>query len=270
MNDKVKRVLGVIIDKFKSGEIPEAVALASYPIPDIPSSKWSFTNRTLMFLSGTGDARGFRQWRIVNRWVKKGSKAIYILVPCLKKEVDEETGKEKEVLRFFKSTPVFKFEDTDGEKLDYELLEIPDLPLLDRAEKWGISVKAIPGNYRYRGYYSTQRKEIALATPEECVFFHELSHAAHEKVNGNLKNGQDPFQEIVAELSAQALCKIVGKQADNTMGNSYKYIEKYAEKVKMTAHSACLKVLSETEKVLNLILKGENNDTGDQQQKSLG
>ena len=188
MNDKVKQVLGVILDKFKSGEIPEAVALASYPIPDIPSSKWSFTNRTLMFLAGTGDARGFRQWREVNRWVKKGSKAIYILVPCLKKEVDEETGEEKQVLRFFKSSPVFKLEDTDGEKLDYECLEVPDLPLLDKAKEWGISVKAIPGNYRYRGYYSTQRKEIALATPEECVFFHELSHAAHERIKSNLKN----------------------------------------------------------------------------------
>ena len=254
MNDKVKQVLNVIVDKFKSGEIPKAVALASFPIPDIPSCRWSFTNRTLMFLSGTGDARGFKQWREANRWVKKGAKAIYILVPCFKKGVDKETGEETEVLRFFRSTPVFKFEDTDGEKLDYECLEVPDLPLLNKAKAWDVSVKAVPGNYRYHGYYSTQRKEIALATPEECVFFHELSHAAHEKVNSNLKKGQDPFQEIVAELSAQALCGLVGKQANNTLGNSYKYIERYAEKIKMTPHSACLKVLSETEKVLHLIL----------------
>ena len=102
MNEKVKQVLNVILEKFKSGDIPEAVALASYPIPDIPSSKWSFTNRTIMFLSGTGDARGFRQWKQAERWVKKGAKAIYILVPCFLKQVDEETGEEKEVLRFFK------------------------------------------------------------------------------------------------------------------------------------------------------------------------
>jgi len=259
MNEKVRQVLSIILEKFKSGDIPEAVALASYPIADIPSGKWSFTNRTIMFLSGTGDARGFRQWRQVNRWVKKGSKAIYILVPCFKKQVDEETGEEMEMLRFFKSTPVFRYEDTDGEKLDYERLEVPDLPLLDKAKAWGISVKAVPGNYRYHGYYFSQRKEIAVATPEESVFFHELSHAAHEKVKGSLRKGQDSFQEIVAELAAQALCKLAGRQVTDTSGISYRYIERYAEKEKMTAYSACLKVLSETENVLNLILNSENN-----------
>ena len=255
MNEKVKQVLNVILEKFKSGEIPEAVALASYPAADVPSSKWSFTNRTLMFLAGTADARGYLQWKEVNRWVKKGAKAIYILVPCFKKKVDED-GDEKEYLQYFKAMPVFMYEETKGEPLDYELISLPNFPLIERAEQWGISVKAVPGNYRYRGYYSSDRNEIALATPEEKVFFHELAHASHEKVKGNLINGQDPFQEIVAELSAQALCKLVGKQLTDTTGNSYRYIERYAGKISMSPHKACLKVLSETEKVLKLILKG--------------
>ena len=256
MNDKVKQVLNVILEKFKSGEIPEAIAMASFPIPDIPSSRWSFTNRTLMFLAGTADARGFRQWKRANRWVKKGAKAIYILVPCFKKQIDDETGDEKEVLRFFKTSPVFMYEDTEGESLDYENIELPRLPLLEKAKQWGISVKAIPGNYRFRGYYSPERHEIALATPEEKTFFHELAHASHEKIKGSLKNGQDPLQEIVAELSAQALCRLVGKQTNDTTGNSFRYIERYAEELSMTPHTACLKVLGETEKVLNLILNG--------------
>ena len=260
MNDKVKQVLEVIVEKFKSGEIPDAVAMASFPVPDTPSSKWSFTNRTLMFLAGTCDARGFRQWKEVNRWVKKGARAIYILVPCLKREIDEESGEEKDVLRFFKPSPVFMYEDTDGEALDYEQLEVPQLPLLDRAKEWGISVKAVPGNFRYMGYYSSNRHEIALATPEEKTFFHELAHAAHDKVNDGLKDGQDPLQEIVAELSAQALCRLVGKRNNDSTGNSFKYIERYAKRIRMSAHTACLKVLGETEKVLNLILKGALNE----------
>ena len=259
MQDRVKQVLSNIVEKFKSGDIPEAVAMATYPAANVPSSKWSFLNRTLMFLSGTGDARGFRQWQEVKRKVKKGAKAVYILVPCLKKELDEDTGGEKIILRGFKTMPVFMVEDTEGEKLDYQLLEVPELPLLDRAREWGLSVKAVPGNYRYYGYYSSGRKEIALASPEEKVFFHELAHAGHERLKGSIKGGQDPFQEIVAELSAQALCRLTGKEADGSFGNSYRYIEGYAEKMKMTPHAACLKVLCETEKVLNLILKGENS-----------
>lgn len=260
MNDNVKQVLNQILDRFRDGNIPEAVAYSMYPIPDIPSSKWSIINRTLMFFGGTSDARGYRQWKQVNRYVKKGSKALYILVPFIKKV--DDGGDEKEMLYGFGCKPIFAVEDTDGDPLEYENIELPDLPLLDRAQEWGISVKAIPGSYRYQGFYSQDNKEIALATPEEKVFFHELSHAGHEKVKVSLINGQNPLQEIVAELCAATLCKLVGKQQNDTFGNSFRYIEKYAEKIKMNPHSACLKVMSETEKVLNLILKDSIEDKG--------
>jgi len=138
---------------------------------------------------------------------------------------------------------------------------LPDLPLKEKAEEWKISVKAIPGNYRYKGYYSPSRQEISLATPEEKVFFHELAHVGHEKLKGAIKTGQDPFQEIVAELSAQALCRLVGKQDRDTTGNSYQYIQSYAKKLGKSPYSACLQVLGETEKVLNLILRVDNNAT---------
>lgn len=144
MNWKVREGLDGILGRFRAGDIPEAIALASYPMSDIPSRSWSLTNRTLMFLS----------------------------------------------------------------------------------------------------------------TKAECVFFHELAHASHEKIKGNLKSGQDPFQEIVAELAATALCRLVGKDPSDILGNSYRYIESYAQKAKVPAISACLTVMTETEKVIKLILKG--------------
>ena len=254
MNKKVKQVLGSIVEKFKSGEISQAVAMACFPVPDTPSSQWSFTNRTLMFLSGTGDARGYRQWKSENRFVKKGSKPVYILTPCFNKKT-EESGEEKQVLKYFKLAPVFRFEDTCGEEVCIPRLEIPDLPLKNRAEEWGISLKFVPGKYKYYGYYSSKRKEIVLATPEEIVFFHELAHVGHEKVKGHLKGGSDPLQEIVAELAAQALCRLVGKRGVDMTSHSFRYIEKYAKEVKKSVYFACLYVMSETEKVLDLILE---------------
>ncbi|WP_231715559.1 antirestriction protein [Desulfosarcina widdelii] len=187
--------------------------------------------------------------------MKKGARSFRILVPSFVKSENEENGEVENYLRGFMCRPVFRLEDTDGEALDYEMLELPDFPLIERAEEWGISVKAIPGNYRYYGYYIPGRKEIALATTEEGVFFHELAHAAHEQIKGALKPGQDSLQEIIAELSAQVLCRMVGKRNRDTTGNSYRYIGRYAEKIKLTPQAACLKVMSETEKVLNLILK---------------
>ena len=259
MNDRVKSVLNSIVERFQSGDIPEAIAYSMFPFPDVPSAKWSLLNRTLMFLSGTMDARGIRQWNSVNRYVRRKTKAIYILVPYLK-QVEDDLGENQYQLLGFGLSPVFRVEDTDGEPLDYENIQLPEVPLLQRAEELGVSVKAIPGNYRYFGYFSLDRKEIAIATSQECVFFHELAHSAHAIIKSDLKRGQDPLQEIVAELSAQALAVMVGKSAEDTTGNSFRYIQRYAEQLGIGVHAACLKVMGDTEKVLNLILKGGEFD----------
>lgn len=256
MNAKVKEVLAGVLDRFRSGDIPEAMAVAMFPPANVPSAKWSLLNRTVMFFSGTADARGFRQWQAAGRRIKKGSKAVYILVPFLKK-VKNEAGGEDQALLGFGLRPVYRMEDTEGQTLDYEQLELPAFPLLYRAKEWGISVKAVPGNYRFYGYYSPDRKEIALATPAEKTFFHELSHAAHERVQAKLKPGQDPLQEIVAELSAQVLCRMVGRQPGDSFGNSYHYIDNYAQKLNLSPLAACVKVMADVEKVINLILEAE-------------
>lgn len=261
MNDRVKETLNGILERFRTGDIPQAIAYSVYPSTNnIPSAKWSFLNRIIMFLHQTGDARGFKQWREKNRSIKKGSKAFYILCPCIYKVKDEEKDKEKLILKGFKPAPVFRYEDTEGEPLDYQLLELPKFSLIEKAKEWGIPVKAVPHNYRYYGYYSLKDREIGLATKDEVVFFHELSHVAHEKVLGELESGQHWNQEIVAELSAAVLCCLVGKRGDAYLGNSYQYIEGYAKEADLSPLAACLKVLTDVRLVLQLILGGNNND----------
>ena len=258
MNEKVSQALEGIVQRFKEGDIPEAIAYSMFPIPNIPASRWSLLNRTLMFISGTGDARGFRQWKGAGRYVKQGTKSFTILAPRLVKKPAEGEEEAVSILAGFLAVPVFRVEDTDGQPLDYQNIELPELPLMEVAREWGISLRAIPGNYRYLGYFSQDRREIGLASKEEAVFFHELAHAAHQRILGDLKKGQDWRQEVVAELAAAALCRIVGKGSAH-LGSSYRYIEKYAKSAKLTPWQGCLKVLSETEKVLNLILGWESS-----------
>lgn len=160
MNQKIEAVLDSILETFEFGGIPKAVAIFSFPIPDILSTKLSFTNRTIQSFSGSSDSRGYRQWLEVGRQVKKGAKAIYILVPCLKKQKDEETDEEQIILAYFKTVAVFKIEDTEGDPLDYQNIELPELPLIERAYDWGIEVKSVPGDYSYYGYFIPARKEI--------------------------------------------------------------------------------------------------------------
>ena len=258
MNEKVKQALESILQRFKEGDIPEAIAFSTFPIPNIPAARWSLLNRILMFFAGTSDARGFRQWEEAGRHVKKGSKAFTILAPRFIRKDTEEQEEPKTILVGFLGVPVFRVEDTEGEPLDYEKIALPELPLMEVAKEWGISVKAIPGNYRYFGYFSQDRKEIALATKEESVFFHELAHAAHQRILGELKIGQDWKQEIVAELSAAVLCRVVGKTSKH-LGSSYRYIEEYGRRANLTPWQGCMKAMSDTEKVLSLIIGWKQN-----------
>ena len=257
MAQTVKETLNNILEAFESGNIPEAVAYSMFPIPDLPSSKWSLLNRITIFLSGTTDARGFRQWNEAGRHVKRGANAIYILVPrMIKREIASEKGEseEEEALAGFMAKPVFRVEDTEGQPLDYQQLELPALPLMERAKEWGLTVRAVPGNYQYHGYFSQDKQEIGLASKDEAVFFHELAHAAHLRIVGDLKTVPPWEKEVVAELAAAALCKILGKDS-NHMGTSYQYIKHYADQEGLGPVKACLKVINQTEAVLTAILQ---------------
>ena len=139
MNEKVKSVLNSVLERFETGDIPEAIAYSMFPFPDVPSAKWSLLNRTLMFLSGTMDARGYKQWQNVNRYVKKGSKALYIIVPYLK-VVQDDMEERKYTLTGFGVKAVFRVQDTKGSDLEYENIELPDVPLMKRAEEWRIPI----------------------------------------------------------------------------------------------------------------------------------
>lgn len=260
MVEKVKQALQSIVARFEAGDIPEAISYSTFPIPNIPAAKWSLLNRTLMFIAGSSDARGFKQWKEVNRYVKKGAKAFVILAPLFIKNGAEEEEDEKRILTGFLAVPVFRVEDTEGDPLNHERIELLELPLIEVAQDWGISVQATPANYRYFGYFSPERREISLATKEETVFFHELAHAAHERILGGLKKGQDWKQEIVAELSAAVICHLVGKTS-KYLGNSYQYIANYAKEAQLTPIQGCLKVMKDVETVLSLILKRESMGT---------
>jgi len=102
-----------IVEAFRHPEkLPKALA----PIfirrkDDIPCRNWSWHNQLIVALNGTMDARGIKQWRTVNRHLKKGCKAIWILAPCLKtvtEEGDRGSDERRQVLYGFRSVPVFE------------------------------------------------------------------------------------------------------------------------------------------------------------------
>jgi len=200
---------------------------------DIPCRRWSFLNQFAVSLYGTHDARGIRQWNEAGRKVKKGAKAIYILVPMIyprksEEEMDdEEAGK---TLKGFKEMPVFRVEDTEGAPLDYEVkakkLDVGKLPLIEVAGQLGVSVGAGLTRPGAAASYSNRAKRITMGTDDAIVFLHELSHAVDYALPDRKK--ETAFCEVVAELSAAFLGSLFGFEVD--IPETKAYIEHYAGK----------------------------------------
>lgn len=208
-----------------------------------PIRRWSFFNQLLIHIQKTQDARGYKQWQEVGRYVKKGSKAIKIFGPVFKKAETEckncigvkcikceGTGKIKEnILIGFKEIPVFRFEDTEGKELDEtNAPKVPDdLPLLDVAKILNIEVKAIHFEGGAWGRIDHEANGIILMSPEEQVFFHELAHGIDIKL-GNYEKSDYKDGEVVAELGACLLASYYGESVN--LKFTKEYIEAWAGK----------------------------------------
>jgi antirestriction protein ArdC len=148
------------------------------------------------------------------------------------------------------ASPVFRYQDTEGAKLetyDYQPAEFP--PLFDVAERLGVKVTYLPFVERYRGYYRPSENAIVLCSHDVEVFFHELAHAAHDRI-GKLKGGQVASQEIVAETVAAVLCHLYGH--DGYLWHGAEYVKSYAKG--QNPGRAALRLLADVQAVLDLIL----------------
>jgi hypothetical protein len=216
---------------------------------DVPMMKWSVLNQFICFVADTVDARGFDQWRKVGRWPRKGSKAFYILAPIFRtipakpfrnddeKEGQEQTAIEIKVLCGFRSVPVFRMEDTEGNELAYQRnlrqFDPSGFPLYQLAVSMGVTVRAgiTPNAY---GYFSPTENAITLCTDDVTTFMHELSH----KIDYELPGHRDDYNynEVVAELSSCFLCTLYGLPHHEQSTRAY--IESYSEGQPIAARMA--------------------------------
>lgn len=258
--EKVEAAMKAVVDAIVSGKAIDMCAKTA--LTGYPCHRWSFGNQLLMLIAGTDDARGFRQWKEIGRWVKAGAKAFHILAPNRRKvgeTEDPSTGEKKAkfAIKGFLTVPVFRYEDTEGKDREPLAPKSPP-PLIEVAARFGIQVNYAPLNGAY-GSYSPAANTITLATHHESTFFHELAHAAHKEVRGKLKLGQDVEQEVVAEMAAAILERIYLPESKHMLGRHVAYIRHYAEVKPGEAATKAMALLGEVQKVLGLIL-----DLGDE------
>ena len=259
---KSKSVLEKLVASFDKSELLEDAIIKTFLDPiDTPQSHYSRLNRIMLYLQGAQDARGINVWHSLKRQSLDITKQVFIWMPRTQKIKDKTGDEDKDITitTGFFLKGLYDISNTFGAKIaDYEKQEPKVMPpLFDVAQKWGINVKYFnvesDGSY---GYYSPDRKEIVLKTENAYVFFHELAHAAHEKIDGKLKSGgQNPQEEAIAQLTSAVLCQMYDHKMDKF---TYDYILAYAKNDPTKAMQLIKKVIIKVSKVLELILETTN------------
>lgn len=205
---------------------------------------------------------GMKQWNKHRRYVKKGSKGLWILAPVIRKEkvieVDEETGEETERIvekfsyRFF---PVYVFDisQTDGEKLNIgntavngngvvtvqQLKEIfPDYDLI-------ISNGLADGSTNGEYIKVSERKSSEQMT---CAYLHELAHILLGHTGERGKKLDKQIVEIEAESCAYLVSSCLGIENEGA-----KYYVSHWGGSKDNLKKSSLKIISTAERILRKI-----------------
>ena len=260
---KAEQVAQKILDAFKNGDLPKALAPIFIRRRDgVPCRSWSWGNQLVCVLNGTSDARGIRQWNDTGRKVKKGSKAFDILVPLTKTVTakDPDTGADKKIsiLYGFGTAPVFAVECTEGAelpKIDQDVTHwLNDLPLLEVAHAWGLNVDAYDGKQNGpQGKYAP-KSYIALGVKNLSTWAHELIHAADDRLGHLTERGQHWRSETVAELGGAILLEALGFEVEADRGGCWEYVKHYAQDAGKEPVQACMDVLKRTCEAVNLLL----------------
>ena len=168
----------------------------------------------------------YKRWEKVNRNVKKGEKALYILAPIVKTIKDEETDEIIDKKVFFRSVPVFDISQTEGEPFEEEYVESnTNLSFEEVVSKVNVPVKTSE-KILTRGY--TDGKSIWVSenisdAHKICVLFHELAHY-------HLHFGEDrkELTSATKELEAEAVSFIVSSALGITNKEAGAYIVNWA------------------------------------------
>ncbi len=196
--------------------------------------RYSFNNVLLIAAQCHEATRvaGFNAWRKMDRFVRKGAKAIWILAPMIYKNADAEDGEDDWVIRGFKFVPVFDVAQTDGEELPSICNRIVGddpaghyVQLLVVAQSIGFTVEdhefggSTNGDCTYELHRIRVEATNSLAQRVKTLV-HEITHALLHEGHANRA-----LAELEAESTAYVVCQALGIDSS---GYSFGYVATWA------------------------------------------
>lgn len=184
-------------------------------LKSVSFTNYSFFNSMLILTQGASQVAGFNYWKEKGYPVKKGSKAVYILAPCVSKKtiINPETNKEEEkvFLYGFKSVPVFDISCTDCKSIERHFtISAEEVNIKTLADKFGITLVYTPLEVAKGGFIALKdnKPQITLnsnlsETENKGTFLHELSHYLLDHLEEDKRN------KSIIEQEAESLCFIL-------------------------------------------------------------
>lgn len=194
--------------------------------------KYSWGN-VLLICSQCPDAThvaGYRTWKSLGRYVRKGEKGITIIAPVPLRTKDQETGEEETKLRF-RAAHVFDISQTDGEELpDLGRPEgdpaefLPRLKELTHSKGIKLDYSEDLGSALGRSSGGAISLAPGLSPAEEfSVLSHELAHELLHQAGGERPS------KTVRETEAEAVAFVVSSSIGLKNGSSSAdYIQLYS------------------------------------------
>ena len=248
VKELLKEVDQLTPDKFKS----ILDSLANF-------HQYSLYNQIILCFAGCSQVAGYKKWKELDRTVKKGEKAVWILAPWFKKvkeEKEEDQEKQKEVLHGFFSVPVFDIDQTEGEPVKRGMTTGSDIDFQELrkvTEKAGWTVVFKPLEIAKGGYVTSENGEITLNSNLDEL--ENTGTLVHEWVHKELKHPDNGTPARVAELQAETatylICKVLGIERKSVF-----YLKSWG------LSENILKDFGKVDKVVKKIIKGVMSNGG--------
>lgn len=260
--ERITDITTSIVKAFREGTIPTALAqIFIHPKIEVPSQEWSFTNRLIGIARGHVYAAGIKQWAELERTVKKGERAFFILAPRYVRIDEDRNGEklleEERVLVGFRPIPVFGYLQTKGRPLpgaEAEAEFVDGLPLIDLARAWGLTVETFSiRDDPSRAGIAVLGSGIGLSVRNLHTWAHELIHQAEHRLGVLL---DDKYAaEVVATLGASTLLEALGFDEESDRGQAYAYLKQHPKGKERNMLGLCSRLIERTARAVSHILE---------------
>ena len=168
----------------------------------------------------------YKRWGKVNRNVRYGQRALYILAPIFFDEEQDDGTVERKI--WFKKVPVFDLSQTEGEKFEIDYVKYGgDISFKDIVARTSIPVIESHKELT-RGYTDGKKIWISVHISDAqkiCVLFHEMAHYYL-----HFDKDHNELTSATKELEAEAISYMVSSMLGIQNDESAAYIRSWAGK----------------------------------------